>query len=359
MANTYKYVTLDNLSTFLASLKTKLASNSSTAYTVNYATNALKATQDASGNVITETYETKYKASIGKINFTASGETSATALTPSGDDRAVTIDLSGYALKSEITQLFLFKGVVANAKALEAVANPEVGWVYHVTEASSEYVYMKEGATYRWEALGSTLDLSNYYNKTETEGKITEALGKLNLTAPTGYYITSVSQTNGQISATAEAKGTVAEGNTALVDGGSVYTAIKAVDDKISALDVADGTGDYVSAVTQTDGKISVTKKAKGTVDSTSENLVDGKTVNTAITTAIGKLDVAEISGDYITAVSEADGKISATTGSKGSIEDKNTGLVDGGTVYTELQKYVLATEMVAVTEAEVQGLFA
>lgn len=44
--------------------------------------------------------------------------------------------------------------------------------------------------------------------------------------ATTGYYVTQVTQTNGLIAVTREAKGSVVSGNTALVDGGTVYTAV-------------------------------------------------------------------------------------------------------------------------------------
>lgn len=43
---------------------------------------------------------------------------------------------------------------------------------------------------------------------------------------PTGDYVTRVSETNGVIAVTKASKGSVASGNTGLVDGGTVYTAI-------------------------------------------------------------------------------------------------------------------------------------
>lgn len=59
--------------------------------------------------------------------------------------------------------------------------------------------------------------------------------------------------------------------------------------------------------------------------------------IGSTIDTKINALDVSAISGDYITSVSETNGKISATTGTKGAVASADTGLVDGGTVYTAI----------------------
>lgn len=70
--------------------------------------------------------------------------------------------------------------------------------------------------------------------------------------------------------------------------------------------------------------------------------------VNAAIDTKINALDVAEVSGDYIVAISETDGKISATTGVKGAVAASDGGLVDGGTVYSAVEN--AATRWVVVS---------
>lgn len=87
----------------------------------------------------------------------------------------------------------------------------------------------------------------------------------------------------------------------------------------------------------------SVTVDGFGHVTAVAEKDI-ASAVKTTITNEINKLDVTAISGDYITSVSETNGKISASAGSKGSIASGNTGLVDGGTVYTAIQT--------AITEA-------
>lgn len=81
----------------------------------------------------------------------------------------------------------------------------------------------------------------------------------------------------------------------------------------------------------------SVTVDGFGHVTAVSEKDI-ASAVKSTITNEINKLDVSAISGDYITSVSETNGKISASAGTKGSIASGNTGLVDGGSVYTAIQ---------------------
>ena len=95
------------------------------------------------------------------------------------------------------------------------------------------------------------------------------------------------------------------------------------------------GTSDVANKNIHTIG--SVTVDGFGHVTAVSEKDI-ALAVKSIVTNEIDKLDVTAIAGDYITSVSETDGKISASTGSKGSIASGNTGLVDGGTVYTAIQ---------------------
>lgn len=98
------------------------------------------------------------------------------------------------------------------------------------------------------------------------------------------------------------------------------------------------GTADITTSGSESIHAIgSVTVDGFGHVTAVSEKDI-ASAVKSTITNEINKLDVTAISGDYITSVSETDGKISASTGTKGSIASGNTGLVDGGTVYTAIQ---------------------
>lgn len=53
------------------------------------------------------------------------------------------------------------------------------------------------------------------------------------------------------------------------------------------------------------------------------------------VATELGKLDYADVSGDYVTAVTETDGKIAVTKSNKGEIAENDENLVDGGTVFS------------------------
>lgn len=92
---------------------------------------------------------------------------------------------------------------------------------------------------------------------------------------------------------------------------------------EIGKLDVSDSavSGQYVSAVSEADGKISVTRTALPTIptvvntySSTGTDAISGTGVNAALET----LDVTDtaVSGQYVSAVSETDGKISVTRAS-------------------------------------------
>ena len=110
-----------------------------------------------------------------------------------------------------------------------------------------------------------------------------------------GKYIKAIEETNGKISATEEAfDTTVTQNSTKGVSSGAVYTAIADVSSgsasslaaAIQALDVAEagGTNKYIKAISETDGKISATE---GTVDTTvtasSDNLITSGAVNSAL----------------------------------------------------------------------------
>ena len=98
------------------------------------------------------------------------------------------------------------------------------------------------------------------------------------------------------------------------------------------------GTADVTTSGSESIHAIgSVTVDGFGHVTAVSEKDI-ASAVKSTITNEINKLDVTAISGDYITSVSETNGKISASAGTKGSITSGNTGLVDGGTVYTAIQ---------------------
>ena len=76
--------------------------------------------------------------------------------------KAVNIDLTPYALKTDITAVLKYKGTKATTAELPS-SNNVVGDVWFVTENNSEYAW--NGT--KWEMLGATVDLTSYLTKTE------------------------------------------------------------------------------------------------------------------------------------------------------------------------------------------------
>lgn len=390
-----KYVDLAGLETFTNSLKTTLANNTASKWTVNYATNAGQATSDGSGNNIVDTYLTKEGArtTYVPLSKTIAGLALSTDITASAlrtainvedgseknkivaitidgvaqnpdGERKVALDLSAYAKRTDITAVLKFMGIKTSSTELPTANADSVGHVWIVTSGSkddayAEYVCVDNGESadkrYTWEKLGNGASLDGYYTQEQIDAKFT-ALSFANPGAE-GKFISSVSQTAGLVSALAtEFATSVAKDGKVAPTSGAVYTAIegaksallggetsatiksnadaiatlngadsvegsvaKKIKDAIGNLDYTEVAGDYVTSVTQTDGKIAVTKANKGSVEASNTGLVDGGTVHSALTTqianAIQALDVDPVGGDgkFIQAIKEDDGKITAT----------------------------------------------
>ena len=291
--------------------------------------------------------ESKIVNVIETVKVRNNGETDFSALTVT--DKAVQIDLSGYAKTSDITSVLKFKGTVNYEKDLPT-ENVKAGDVWHVKYSgesgtnglNAEYVYI-EG---RWEELGPVVDFSAYYTKTQTDSAIStavenattaitsayqsadtalknelqgniDALYKVNGESATGTIATRISAVETKANANASAIATLKGGEAV---EGSVAKAIK---DKIATLDStstvagdSDAKGGYVYSVSQTDGKVAVkTASFSGAVASGDKNAVTGGAVATYVTGEIAKLDVTDIgeAGKFISVVGETDGKISAT----------------------------------------------
>ena len=436
-----KYVDLTGLTTFSETLKTTLANNTAGKWVVNYASNAGQATSDGSGNNIVDTYLTKEGARTTYVplskeiaGLALSTDITAEALrkalnvadgaqvnviesvsikggaTQTITGKNVELNLDAYAKKDDITAVLKFMGVTTFAELPKASAD-QVGHVYIVTSGSgtdayAEYVCVDSNGTteggYAWEKLGNGASLEGYYTKKEIDGKFTA----LSLTNPgaDGSFISTVSQTNGKVSASATAFATtVASGGKVAPTSGAVYTAIegaksallggetsatiksnadaiatlngadtitgsvaKKIKDAIGNLDYTAGTGDYVTNVSQTDGKIAVTKGTKGSVEASNTSLVDGGTVHSFVTTHVTKaiqgLDVASVGGDgsFLSAISEADGKISATVKTLDTaIPASNPSTVVAPTT-SAVKAYAdsVYAAFGSVTEAEITNLF-
>ena len=89
--------------------------------------------------------------------------------------KAVALNLSDYAKKSDVAASVRVKGTVANFAALPA--NAEVGDMYHITAAGGNDengVAIKAGdnvvkTATGWDNFGGTIDLSNYVQKDGTK----------------------------------------------------------------------------------------------------------------------------------------------------------------------------------------------
>ena len=393
-----KYVDLTGLQTFTTNLKTTLAANTAEKWEVNYATNASKAVGDGAGNEIAKTYLKVADANANYVPLTRTiaGEALGADITASALRKAINVadgaqvnviesvsikggatqtitgknvelNLDAYAKKTEIAAVLKFMGVVGKVSELPEASKDRVGHVYIIAtnndnDAYAEYVCVdNNGETeggYAWEKLGNGTALVDYYTKKEINDKIT--LMALASTGAEGKFISLISQENGKVSALAtEFATSVAENGKVAPTSGAVYTAIegaksalmgtgagdssstikkneaaiktlngadtvngsvaKSIKDAIGGLTGTQTTGDYVTSVTQANGKVTVTRASKGTVANGNTGLVDGGTVHSFVTshvaTAIQGLDVASVGGDgkFLSAISEADGKIHAT----------------------------------------------
>lgn len=91
--------------------------------------------------------------------------------------KKVNIDLSKYALKSDIVAGVHFRGTSATVAAIPSDPAPAVGDIYIITTAdSASGIEAGEAVIWdgtAWQDMGGTVsvDLSNYYNKDEADGR--------------------------------------------------------------------------------------------------------------------------------------------------------------------------------------------
>ena len=88
---------------------------------------------------------------------------------------------------SLIASVYRVKGSVQNQNALQQIEDPTIGDVYNVITTGMNYVYTSDG----WDALGGSIDLSNYKTRSESDKDIADALN-----AAKAYTDTTVSGMN-------------------------------------------------------------------------------------------------------------------------------------------------------------------
>lgn len=299
---------------------------------------------------------------IEEVHLKGSKETSFAKITPDG--KVINIDLSNYALLSDVSSVFKYKGTVDYIKDLPASATQ--GDVYHVKYSgesgnsglNAEYVYITGTG---WELLGPVVDFSNYYTKSQTDSAISTAVGNAKTEIETAYKAADTALENklqgnidalykvvggsadtGVIAGRLDAVETKATDNAsaiATLNGadtveGSVAKKIKdAIGDLDSTSSAGTANGGYILSVTQTDGKVAVeTASFAGDVATAGNNAVTGSAVSTYVTTQIGNLDVTDIgeAGKFISVVGETDGKVHATaTAFAGAVKATTTAEAD------------------------------
>ena len=145
-----------------------------------------------------------------------------------------------------------------------------------------------------------------------TAAALIDALDVSKVTADEGKYFNIYSETNGKVSMEQKAfDTTVTAASKNAPTSGAVNSAITTAVGDLDVAKVTAGDGMYFNAYSETDGKVSMEEKAfDTTVTAASKNAP----TSGAVYNAIGALDVAKVTagdGKYFNAYSETDGKVS------------------------------------------------
>lgn len=82
-------------------------------------------------------------------------------------------------LKAEISSVYRIKGSKANFNEINNLTTKEKGDVYNAQDTGMNYVWTGD----EWDALGSTINLTNYYTKAEADDKFVEKINGKTLTS--------------------------------------------------------------------------------------------------------------------------------------------------------------------------------
>ena len=166
-----KSMTLENLKRFASNIKT-------------WANNSFVAKEEGKG-LSEANYTSAEKTKLSgveagaQVNVIETVKVNGTAQAVS--EKAINIDLSAYAKKSDLTSAVKWQGTVANVGDLPT--NASKGDMYHVESSGAEYVY--DGAD--WENVGTIVNLEPYSTTEEMNAAISAAVQpKANTTYVTG-----------------------------------------------------------------------------------------------------------------------------------------------------------------------------
>ena len=189
--------------------------------------------RELSGDVVT--YVTnQIEEAAGDIS-----ELSGSVQTLSGAVETMSGDIKTY-IDNELSTVYTYKNSVADYDALEAISNPEVGDVYNVVAAHGtpgEAGYTPAGTNYawngnEWDALGGTVDLSNYTTTGDThaiderltaaENNITTASG--NIATVSGSLVTLSGKVVSDYATSADTENAIENAKVAAEIASSAYT---------------------------------------------------------------------------------------------------------------------------------------
>ena len=304
---------------------------------------------------------------IENVGWKQSGASSITWLTPStqdSHDKAVVLDLSGYALKSEIAAALNFKGSDTGANLASLTASDvSNGDVYSCTSDSGtfhagyEYAAILSGdpATLSWVELGKYLDLGGYVEKTQKvnnkalSGDIT--LDGSDVALSSGYAVASTAA--------------------APAAGDSIDVAVGKLQKEVADANAAATT--YTFAEGSTDGAFQVTPTVGGVAGSAQSVAIHGlgsaayadttDFVDASLTPAeagaqVNVIETVKVNGSALTpdANKAVDITIPAATVTdvqvKGNGGNAYASVLDGTVAKVDLSGYALTTDLPTVATA-------
>ena len=223
-----------------------------------------------------------------------------------------------YATKDEISKLYKPAGSVATKEELPASAN--VGDVYNVVDTDMNYVWTEAGA---WDQLGTTVDLSNYYTSAQVDEKIAAIEGDVGAVYTKTEIDGMVQTINGDIEAveTEVAK----KANSADVYTKSEVDSAIDADVKVVSDALAQEVSDRQAAVKAVDDKFasySTTSQVEAKIAEATNDMATNAGVASAIATATN--DMATNAG-----------------------------------VDAKLANYMLSSDVEVITTAEIDAMFA
>ena len=397
-----KYLDLTGLTEFKAKLVAAYAENTASSYPVNYAATAgewaTARTVTFAGGDVTGSFSIKGNADVSNVALSVADVVASTSgaggshglmtaaqaeklggiaagaeanvlegvqLKNNGDadysdltitNKKVQIDLSDYALKSDITSVLDFKGTKADQASLPSSGN-KTGDVWAVSADNSEYVWTGSA----WEKLGPTIDLTGYVEKTQ----------KVNNKALSGDITLDGSDialsTNYAAASTAAAPAA----------GDSIDTAVGKLQKEIADANAAATT--YAFAEGSTNGAFQVTPTVGGVAGQAQSVSIHGlgsaayaettDFVSSTLTPAeagaqVNKIESITINGGSALPITNKNVDITIPSAEVTDVQVKGNGdnayasVLDGTVAKIDLSAYALDADIIAITTAEVDSLF-